>query len=178
MEDYDEYDPTDAYFASLQGPSVYGTHQASQRLRGPARREQTFTFAATPPGSRNRQTNQRNSRPTYWIDDQPVLHDLTYASVTAKVPKIPPITETAAIKHTCLQEFITKMRNATGTWNDKTEATASEFSNIIPNLESQARGLIDDMQQMDSNVYNYQAGELLNSMYERIVVAVELRKCN
>ena len=76
MEDYDEYDPTNAYFASLQGPSVYGTHQASQRLRGPARREQTFTFAATPPGSRNRQTSQRNSRPTYWIDDQPVLHDL------------------------------------------------------------------------------------------------------
>ena len=117
MEDYDEYDPTNAYFASLQGPSVYGTHQASQRLRGPARREQTFTFAATPPGSRNRQTSQRNSRPTYWIDDQPVLHDLTYASVTAKVPKIPPITETAAIKHTCLptkkenwQEFHNKDR--------------------------------------------------------------------
>ena len=44
MEDYDEYDPTSEYYASLEGPAVYGTHQASQRLRGPARREQTYTF--------------------------------------------------------------------------------------------------------------------------------------
>ena len=64
------------YFASLEGPAEYSTHQASQqRLRGPVRQAQ----ATTPPGMRSRQattTYQRSNRNTYWFEEQQVLRDL------------------------------------------------------------------------------------------------------
>ena len=45
----------DEYYASLSGPAEYGTHQASQRLRGPVRREQAqaYAYVTTQPGMRN-----------------------------------------------------------------------------------------------------------------------------
>ena len=59
MSDDDRYDEDEAYYASLQGPAYYGTHQGSQRLRGPVSRASVpRAFATTPPGMRRGQQQQ------------------------------------------------------------------------------------------------------------------------
>ena len=173
MDDYDDYDETEAYMASLQGPTFYGTHQGSQqygtqqRLRGPAPR----AFATTPPGMRRNQYNSgnRSERGRYWVDEQPVMRDFKWSTITTKIPEIPPITEKAHIKQICLTQFMQKLESTKGDWADKTEALANEF-NMIPNLESQAQGIIEDIETMDSAVYRYNAGELLSSTYTTVPI--------
>ena len=126
MNDDDNFD----YFQSLQGPAQYGSHQASQqRLREPIRRSQAQTFAATPPGMRTRQTatRSRNDREEYWVDEQPVLEDLSHVSVNAKVPVILPITEKASIKQQCLLQFVKNLKQTKGDWTDKTDAIANRI---------------------------------------------------
>ena len=166
MNDDDDFD----YFQSLQGPAQYGSHQASQRLREPIRRPQAQTFAATPPGMRTRQATTRNriDREEYWADEQPVLEDLSHVSVHAKVPVIPPITERASIKQQCLMQFVKNLKQTKGEWTDKTDAVANKFIKHVPNLESQAKTIMDDMEMFDSDVYEYNAGELLDSTYQTI----------
>ena len=79
---------------------------------------------------------------------------------------------TSEFSKTCLSDFgYEKFPDSLkhGKWTDKTEATTNEFVSI-PNLDSQAKNIMDDMEQLDSNVYNYQAGELINSMYKVVAI--------
>ena len=173
MSDDDRYDEDEAYYASLQGPAYYGTHQGSQRLRGPASRASVpRAFATTPPGMRrdHHQPQRRSERDRYWVNEQPVLRNFVWSTITTKLPEIPPMTEKAMVKMTCLTQFIKKLRNTKGDWMDKTEGLANEFSSMIPNLDAQAETIIDDMDTLDSDIYNYQAGELLDSTYAAVVV--------
>ena len=125
---YDYEDDETAYFDSLAGPTNYETHQAAQqqRLTGPIRR----TFATTPPGMRRHlstQTQQRDERERYWVNEQPVLQDLEWSSIKCKVSHIPPDSEKSSIKNICLTQFIGKLRSANGEWMNKNEALTAEF---------------------------------------------------
>ena len=60
------------------------------------------------------------------------------------------------------------LKQTKGDWTDKTDAIANKFYKHVPNLESQATTIMDDMEMLDSNVYEYNAGELLDSTYQPI----------
>lgn len=183
-------DDDDMYLDSLLGRRplplrgiLPGSHSPEQQQG--QRYSMGRTFATTPPdfaatpnrrtqNPRYRQNTVENTRDHYWKNNHPVLTQQEWNSVRGNFPTIAPPTETKQIKNSILTSLCNKIATASGTWKDKIEFFTATFEDIVPAANAQTSLAIVDLDDYNTNVFNFTDIEPLDGNFHTLAIGANL----